>query len=123
MKILSFSKTLYPLLSGDKTVTRRQWKTAEYKKWMCGDKFQIYTKSPRNGGERIGTGKVLTKRSEDADLILRDKKYGRKEAHMEGFGHEDDPLMALVHTLQECGVDLDEKIYRVHFDVLEIDNG
>jgi hypothetical protein len=99
------------------------WETSYYKKWSAGDKFQIYDKNPRNGGKQIGIGKIRTTRSEEADLILRDKKYGEKEAHMEGFGHKENPLMALVHTLQERGIDMDSKIYRVHFNVLEIDNG
>ena len=57
--ILTFQQTMYPLLMGHKTVTRRVYKPLHNKRWMNQwDKAKFwhdaYTKSPQYGGKYFG---------------------------------------------------------------------
>lgn len=54
MMIISFAMTVNAFLSGSKTVTRRFWKDKYAAKFHAGDIVDAYSKSPRNGGKKIG---------------------------------------------------------------------
>lgn len=119
-RIISFAKTVDAMLEERKEVTRRDWKLDYWKSWDPGDEFKIYTRSPRNGGEQIGLGRIIQSSREQADLIKRDRKYGQKEARLEGFGDREDPLQALVDALDDLGISWDDQIMRVRFEILEV---
>ncbi len=52
--IISFAWTTGAFLAGKKTVTRRFWKSEYAAKFHIGDIVDVYDKSPRNGGKKIG---------------------------------------------------------------------
>lgn len=51
--VLSFAWTTYALLSGKKTVTRRDWNDNYAKRFREGMLVDAYDKSPRFGGKKI----------------------------------------------------------------------
>lgn len=56
--VISFGKVLPPLLSGEKTVTRRTWQTSHASKFVDayknGMRIRAFDKSPRIGGKQVG---------------------------------------------------------------------
>lgn len=57
--IISFAMTVAAFLAGKKTVTRRFWKDKYAAKFHTGDIVDVYDKSPRNGGKKIGCIRLL----------------------------------------------------------------
>ena len=79
MTIISFAKTVEPLIQGRKSVTRREW-TPEYgSKFRKGHICQAYDRSPRNGGHRIGFIRITR---EPYQEIL----YDMPDSHLEREG-------------------------------------
>lgn len=61
--IISFGLTTKELLSGNKTVTRRDWSAVTFYTWVKAWTLRnlihdAYDKNPRNGGVKIGTIKL-----------------------------------------------------------------
>ena len=61
MKIISFAWTTEALLTGHKTVTRRDWKENHATSFHEGDLIAAYDRLPIQGGRKVATLK-LTKR-------------------------------------------------------------
>lgn len=64
--ILSFAHTTEQFLSGEKTVTRRDWKDRHLKSWQrAWDQGRLvhdaYDKVPRAGGKKIGEFKLTAR--------------------------------------------------------------
>ena len=53
MKIISFAWTTPQLLTGVKTVTRRDWTDSYARQFKAGDLVQAYARNPRVGGKRV----------------------------------------------------------------------
>lgn len=53
MRIVSFGWTCAALLSGRKTVTRRDWNDAYAARFRPGDLLAAYDRSPRYGGKQV----------------------------------------------------------------------
>lgn len=73
--ILSFGKTTAEVLTGNKSVTRRQWSERTIAMWQkAWDEkryiHQAWDKSPRNGGKNIGT------------IVLQERPYLEKLSQM-----------------------------------------
>jgi hypothetical protein len=115
--IITFEYNPSAFVRERKTVVRHLWVTEIYKSWMAGDKFFAWDPNAGEAGVKLGEGKVRAVRREDMDLLIRDEKYGEKEAHMEGFNVLPDPLSALVDALKETGMSEDDRIARVHFRI------
>lgn len=56
--IISFEWTTPLLVTGEKTVTRRDWKYNHARKFRKGDYVAAYNRSPRAGGKQIATIKL-----------------------------------------------------------------
>jgi hypothetical protein len=59
VKIISFAYTTPALLAGRKTCTRRNWAPRYAALFNGGELVQAWDKSPRIGGKRIGTIRLL----------------------------------------------------------------
>ncbi len=59
MLIISFAWTVPALIARRKKCTRRDWNESYAAKFHAGDLVQAYDKSPRIGGKRIGTVKLI----------------------------------------------------------------
>lgn len=66
VRIISFAWTTPALLKGEKTVTRRAWKSCPFKK---GDLAQAWDKLPRAKGKRVGTIRIVSVRRVRLDAI------------------------------------------------------
>lgn len=60
MKIISFAWTTPALLAKVKTVTRRFWQHAYAAKFQPGDEVAAYDRSPRFGGKRVCTIRIIS---------------------------------------------------------------
>lgn len=78
MRIISFAWTTEAFLAGTKTVTRRMWKECNVKP---DDLMQAWDKSPRAGGKRIGTIKILRI---DREPLHDFEQHGSAELKREG---------------------------------------
>ncbi len=67
--IISFAWTIEALLTGKKTVTRRNWNDNYAKKFHLDDLVDAYNKSPRHGGVKVAVIKIT---KEPYKQILRD---------------------------------------------------
>jgi len=67
--IISFAYTTPALLAGAKTVTRRDWKPEHAGRFPIFHPVDAYDRSPRNGGRKVGTVRVLSLRRELIGLM------------------------------------------------------
>ena len=58
--IIAFAKTTPALLAGAKTVTRRDWKASHAAKFKPGMLVDAYDKSPRHGGKKVATIRIVS---------------------------------------------------------------
>lgn len=58
MKIISFAWTSAALVTGNKTVTRRDWQRSYAEQFQPGEIVQAYNRSPRFSGECIATIRI-----------------------------------------------------------------
>lgn len=85
MAYLSYAWTTPQLLEGRKTVTRRNW-TAKFARQFRPDRVaDAYDKSPRNGGKRVDSVRILSVRKEPLSRMTKEPDYGAQEAAREGF--------------------------------------
>lgn len=82
--IVSFRWTTEPLLTGHKTVTRREWSDDHAEKFQTGTIIQAYDKSPRNGGIQVAT--LIVKSVTNESTISMTKEDYRKEGFAYLYG-------------------------------------
>ena len=73
-------------VSGRKTRTRRKWVDAYAKRFKVGDFFQVYNKSPRMKGRKIGESQVLGIKQEHISLMPDEDFEKEGFAYMEEEG-------------------------------------
>jgi hypothetical protein len=84
--ILSFAWTTVSLIRRLKRVTRRDYADEQMAKWvkLVGKLADAYDKSPRVGGKKVATIRVLDVRREPIRRMLDDPEYARSEWVAEG---------------------------------------
>ena len=106
MKIISFAWTTSALLSGHKTVTRRDWQYKHARLFRKGDVLMAYDRSPRFGGKQVAAIK-LTKDPYLQWLHLVTDEDERKEGGLWGSGEKFREAMGR-----------DREVWVVEFEVL-----
>lgn len=109
MKIISFALTVDEFLSGKKTATRRLWSDKYAAKWKIGDYFQVYDKSPRNGGKRIGFGKITALYKQRLSEVSDEDE--RKEGGRWKSGDKYAKFM-----ISKFGLDWDTELWVIEFE-------
>lgn len=109
MKIMSFAWTTPQLLSGDKTVTRRNWK----KQWVKnGDMVRAFNKNPRFGGKEIGKIQIENVSQVQLDSIDAD------ELKKEGLSNMTPPEFVDWWIKSYPGSIANSKIWRIEFKLM-----
>ncbi|MCK9495232.1 MAG: hypothetical protein M0R75_07015 [Dehalococcoidia bacterium] len=78
MKAISFGWTTLPLLAGEKTVTRREWKDTYATQWWVGTRFWMLDKDYRYGGQRLGIGEITATPSKELACDAPAEDYARE---------------------------------------------
>ncbi|MCK9496149.1 MAG: hypothetical protein M0R75_11730 [Dehalococcoidia bacterium] len=78
MKAISFGWTTLPLLAGEKTVTRREWKDTYATQWWVGTRFYMLDKDYRYGGVRLGIGEITATPSKELACDAPAEDYARE---------------------------------------------
>jgi hypothetical protein len=87
MKIISFSWTTPAVKARRKSVTRRDWDRGYAQSFQKGELVQAYDRSPRVGGKRFGTIRILEKPYvESTDEIPDSDWEGEGFAYLESIG-------------------------------------
>ena len=79
--IISFAHTTGALLSGQKTVTRRDWADRHVTHFHEGDLVQAWDKLPRAHGQHVANIRLTTAPQREPLLVMPDSDY-----EAEGFG-------------------------------------
>ena len=114
--IISFAWTTLPLLTGDKTVTRRRWTKDYASRFHAGDLVDAYDRSPRAGGQKVATIRLtcdpyrerLADMPEE-DLAAEGGLWESKEEFIELFGGspEDEVTVIRFELVQVTDAGLD----------------
>ena len=80
--IISFARTTPALLNGCKTVTRRDWKDVHAAKFKEGDLVDAYDKSPRNGGHKVATIRIIREPYQQHILDMSYEHFVREGGRM-----------------------------------------
>ena len=113
MQIISMAWTSQAFLDGKKTVTRRRWKRCLVKP---GNLMQVWDKSPRFKGKRIGTPQIIRADYEPLhDFLL----HGAEEINREG-GLWSSPGDYIAKFLRGTpGMIATDYVWRIEFDKVE----
>ena len=82
--ILSFGWTASAIRKRLKTVTRRDYDDAYMAKFKPGALVDAYDKSPRVGGKKIATIRIVTVHREPVAMMLAKREYAESEWKKEG---------------------------------------
>ena len=80
--IISMAWTSKAFLLGRKTVTRRFWSDDYAKRFHKGDIVDVYNKSPRNGGKKIGQLRITVKPYKEMLRDMPDEHFEREGGTM-----------------------------------------
>ena len=92
MKIISFAWTTEVLMSGLKTVTRRDWSDDYARRFHKGDYCKAYDRSPRNGGRCVGIIRLTCEPYKEPLALMTDDEekaegglWGSAEAYIDAY--------------------------------------
>src|SRR3712207_3360782 len=115
--MISFAWTTPALLAGKKTVTRRDWSDDYARRFRPGLIVDAYDQSPRRGGRKIGTIRIVSVRKEPLQVLLDDPAYAQQEMRLEGDLWPDvESFIGLLNP----DFDPSKELYRIEFEVLSI---
>lgn len=119
-RIISFAETTPALLAGEKTVTRRDWKSTFAAAWKAGDEAIAYSKNPRNGGKPVARIRLT-----DAPYLESSERVPYADFVHEGFAYLRDHGLTLFggSTPDEVWEDWHRNwrdLWVVRFELLEV---
>jgi hypothetical protein len=111
---ISFAWTIDALLTGSKTVTRRDWTDSYAKRFPKGSVHTASDRALYNGGRRLAKIEIISIHREPLDFF-KEPSYAARELKAEGgLWKSVDEFLALFKDAKSCSP------YRVEFKVVGI---
>lgn len=125
MLIISFARTTAALIAGRKTVTRREWTIRTFEQFhrRVGEEVQAWSKSPRAGGRRIGTIRLVSVDWERTCKIPGSDWEGEGFAYMEEHGIDVGPDMSCQKLWRLWRQDREKVTAVIRFELVSLEPG